>query len=406
MKFERFISHKFLRNNKGSFSSPLINIAIAGVSLGVVVMILSVCILRGFQQEIRNKVVGFGSHIVVTHFEANTAYEQTPISSERGILDHIKSKEGVRHVQCFADKGGMIKTDDQIQGIVYKGLSSNFDSAFFKKNLIEGRLFSIGAEASSNEIIMSKTLADKLCFSIGDKVRTYFWHESSYKARAFKVVGIYSTDLVDFDDVFIVGDIKTVQKLNDWDSTMVGGYEVLVDNFDRLPFIASDIYNVLDYDLNLSTVVENYPSLFSWLDLLNTNIVLILSLMALVCVVSVISVLLIMIFEKTSMIGVLKTLGASDKSILKIFIYKSASIVSKGLVIGNMLALALCLLQSEFQLISLDRESYAMTHVPVEINLFTFILVSIFTLVVCLLALLIPVKFVSKISPAKSVRVE
>jgi lipoprotein-releasing system permease protein len=243
-------------------------------------------------------------------------------------------------------------------------------------------------------------------FDLGDKVRTYFWQDNNYRARAFEIVGIYSTDLAEFDEAFIVGDIRTVQKLNNWNANQVGGYEILIDNFENLSAYASLIYDMLDYDLTLSTVKEENPVLFSWLDLLNTNIILILSVMSVVCMVSIVSALLIMIFEKTSMIGLLKTLGATNSSIRKIFIYKSISIIGKGLVIGNMVALALCLLQSKYNIVTLDSESYSMSSVPVDINVWVFVLVSIGTMAVCLLALLIPTGFIAKVSPAKTIRVE
>jgi lipoprotein-releasing system permease protein len=333
-------------------------------------------------------------------------YEQIPIENTRPILERIAMVGGVKNVQCFATKGGMVKTDDQIHGVVLKGVSDNFDSLFFKENLLEGRLFRFDDSVASNEIIISKTLADKLMFDLGDKVRTYFWQDNNYRARAFEIVGIYSTDLAEFDEAFIVGDIRTVQKLNNWNANQVGGYEILIDNFENLSAYASLIYDMLDYDLTLSTVKEENPVLFSWLDLLNTNIILILSVMSVVCMVSIVSALLIMIFEKTSMIGLLKTLGATNSSIRKIFIYKSISIIGKGLVIGNMVALALCLLQSKYNIVTLDSESYSMSSVPVDINVWVFVLVSIGTMAVCLLALLIPTGFIAKVSPAKTIRVE
>ena len=406
MRFEQLIAKRFLQRDKNNFSRPLIKIAIVGIALGVLVMILAVSVLRGFRQEITHKVVGFGSHIVVSNFEVGNMYEQIPIENTRPILERISMVDGVKNVQCFATKGGMVKTDDQIHGVVLKGVSDNFDSLFFKENLLEGRLFRFDDSVASNEIIISKTLADKLMFDLGDKVRTYFWQDNNYRARAFEIVGIYSTDLAEFDEAFIVGDIRTVQKLNNWNANQVGGYEILIDDFENLSAYASLIYDMLDYDLTLSTVKEENPVLFSWLDLLNTNIILILSVMSVVCMVSIVSALLIMIFEKTSMIGLLKTLGATNSSIRKIFIYKSISIIGKGLVIGNVVALALCLLQSKYNIVTLDSESYSMSSVPVDINVWVFVLVSIGTMAVCLLALLIPTGFIAKVSPAKTIRVE
>ena len=406
MKFERFIAQRFLQRGKNNFSQPLIRIAIISIALGVLVMILAVSILRGFQNEITQKVVGFGSHIVVSYFDGGNDYEQIPVETTRPILDEITKTKGVKNVQYFANKGGMIKTDEQIHGIVLKGVSSNFDSSFFKNNIVEGRLFTLNDTLPSNEIIISKTLADKLKFALGDKVRTYFWQDNNYRARAFTIVGIYSTDLTEFDEVFMIGDIRTVQKLNNWTNDQVGGYEILIDDFDNLPLYAMTIYEMLDYDLTLTTVKEENPALFSWLDLLNTNIILILAVMAVVCMVAIVSALLIMIFEKTSMIGLLKTVGATNKTIRKIFIYKSVSIIGKGLLIGNAVALLLATLQSRYEIISLDSESYSMSSVPVDMSVWIFLFVSAGTMIACLLALLIPTAFITKVSPAKTIRVE
>ena len=406
MKFERFIAQRFLQRGKNNFSQPLIKIAIISIALGVLVMILAVSILRGFQKEITQKVVGFGSHIVVSYFDSGSDYEQIPIETTRPILDEIIKTKGVKNVQYFANKGGMVKTDEQIHGIVLKGVSSNFDSSFFKENLLEGRLFTFADTLSSNEVIISKTLADKLKFKLGDKVRTYFWQDNNYRARAFKVVGIYSTDLTEFDEVFMIGDIRTVQKLNNWTSEQVGGYEILIDDFDNLPLYAMTIYEMLDYDLTLTTVKEENPVLFSWLDLLNTNIILILTVMAVICMVAIVSALLIMIFEKTSMIGLLKTLGATNKMIRKIFIYKSVSIIGKGLLIGNAVALLLSVLQSKYKIISLDSESYSMSSVPVDMSVWIFVFVSVGTMIACLLALFIPTAFITNVRPARTIRVE
>lgn len=406
MKFERFIAQRFLQKGKSNFSQPLIKIAIVSIALGVLVMILAVSILRGFQKEITQKVVGFGSHIVVSYFDGENDYEQIPIETTRTIVDDITKTKGVKNVQYFANKAGMIKTDEQIHGVVLKGVSSNFDSSFFKENILEGRLFALNDTLASNEIIISKTLADKLKFGLDDKVRTYFWQDNNYRARAFTIVGVYSTDLTEFDEVFMIGDIRTVQKLNNWTSEQVGGYEILVDDFDNLPFYAMTIYEMLDYDLTLTTVKEENPALFSWLDLLNTNIILILTVMAVVCMVAIISALLIMIFEKTSMIGLLKTLGATNKTIRKIFIYKSVSIIGKGLLIGNAVALLLAVLQSKYKIISLDSESYSMSSVPVDMSVWIFVFVSVGAMIACLLALLIPTAFITKVRPAKTIRVE
>lgn len=406
MKFETLITRRFLQKQQGGFSTSLVRIATWSVALGVLVMIMSVAILRGFQNEIRQKVVGFGSHIIVKSQFIGNGYDEIPISTLRPELQEIDQLDGVKHIQFFAEKGGMIKTDDQIQGVIFKGVDQQFDSTFFSSCMQEGRLFNLQDSTASNEVVISRTLANKLHLSLDDKLRTYFWQENSYRARAFKVVGIYNTDLTDFDNHYMIGDLRQIQRLNGWDDTLVAGYEVLIDDFSKLDRLGYEVASACDYDLIVTTIRQMNPALFAWLDLLNSNIALILAVMAVVCVVAVISALLIMIFEKTSMIGILKTLGANNTSIRSIFLRKSAEIVGRGLLFGNALALTLCLLQSKLHLIHLDSESYYMPYVPIDLNPWMFLLISAGTLAVCILALLIPATYIAKIDPAKTIRVE
>ena len=404
MSFERFIARRFLPKDRNSYSGPLVTIATCSIALGVLVMVMSVCILRGFQGEIRQKVVGFGSHIIVKGYAMGNTYEEQPISNQRPEVQRILNTPGVKHLQFFADKGGMIKTEDQIHGIIFKGVDSGFDTTFFAGNLVEGSLFSFPEDKPSNEIVVSQTVANKLHLTIGDKVRTYFWQGTTYRARAFEVCGIYNTDLADFDEHYIVGDLRQVQRLNEWDSTMVAGYEVLVDDFAHLDNISQLILQQLGYDLTLTTIVEQNPALFSWLDLLDSNIFLIITIMMLVCIVSIVSALLIMIFEKTSTIGILKALGTDNKGIRNIFLIKSASIIGKGILLGDIVALILCLVQKHFHLIHLDSASYSMDYVPIALNGWIFVAISIGTIAVCLLALLVPTAYISRIDPAKSIK--
>lgn len=411
MSFSTLIARRFLSKGQG-FSSSLVKIATISIALGVLVMTLSVAILRGFQSEIKQKVVGFGSHIVVKNQFVGNGYEVVPISSNREVVERLKSLPEVKSFQMYAQKGGMLKTDDQIHGIIFKGLSANYDSTFFASNMVDGRLFrhgqvdDSGAIKPGNEVIISRLIASKLHLKVGDKAKTYFWQGSNYRARAFEVVGIYNTDLSDFDEHYIIGDLAQVQRLNDWDDTLVEGYEIMVNDFDHLEEMAHRVAEQCDYDLIVSQIEQDNPALFSWLELLNSNIALILIVMAVVCCVAVISALLIMIFEKTSMIGLLKTLGADNPTIRRIFLIKSAEIIGWGLLIGNILSLIICFIQSKFHILRLDAESYYMPYVPIDINPFYFLLISAGTLIVCLLALLIPATAISRIEPAKTMRVE
>lgn len=400
----------------GGFSGPLSVIAVVSIALGVLVMVMAVCILRGFQGEIASKVVGFGSHLTVSNFASSPAYQEEPIVLDSTLVERIQRVPGVRHIQYFATKGGMVKTAEQIYGIMFRGLSADYDTTFFASNLVEGRLpmfsrasgFSgtSGETGTSTDVLVSSTIASRLRLKVGDKMRTYFWGGDTPRSRAFTVCGIYNTDLTEFDELYVVGDLRQVQRLNEWDERQVGGYEILVDDFDRLDAIARNVEHELPYDYSVQTIREANPALFAWLDLLNSNITLILVIMSLVCAVAIVSALLIMIFEKGRTIGLLKALGATNASVRRIFLIKASRLIAEGILIGDAVALALCVVQQQWQVVKLDAESYSMTHVPVDIDPMIFLLVSLGTLVACLLALLLPAAYISHITPAQAVKIE
>ena len=396
----------------GGFSGPLSTVAVAGIALGVTVMVMAVSILRGFQQDITDKVVGFGSHITVTSFDRIHAFAENPVTVDSSLLDAMRHTPGVRHVQCYATKGGMVKTEDQIYGILLRGLSQDYDTTFFASCLVDGHL-----PSTPNEVLVSTTVGAKLGLKTGDKMRTYFWQGDSYRSRAFVISGLYNTDLTEMDERYIVGDLRTVQRLNDWvvgdsdgangaSAPQVGGYELLVDDFRQLDATAARVLQLLPYDLTLQTVTQSNPALFSWLDLLNANITLILAIMCLVSAVAIVSALLIMIFEKSATIGLLKALGSTSRSVRRVFLIKASRLILWGIVLGDALALALSLVQQRWQLLKLDPESYSMGHVPVNIDPWVYVAISVGTLAVCLLALLLPVASISRISPARTMRIE
>lgn len=403
--FERFIAKRILSDSPGRKSGSLLHIATTSIALGVVVMILSVAILRGFQQEIEQKVTGFGAHLVVKSYDMQEDYGSNPVSRTRVEMQRIEATPGVAHVQCYAEKGGMIKTADQIHGIIFKGVDSGYDSSFFCNNLMEGRFPNLADSTASNEVLVSQRVAGQLHLRAGDKMRTYFWQGNTYRARAFTVSGIYCTDLSDFDDLYVVGDLRQIQRINGWSEDEVGGYELAVSHFDELARIKQRVAEQLGYDLALTDIVEQNPALFSWLRLLNSNIWLIIGVMTLVCMVAVISSFLIMVFEKTSAIGVLKVLGATNRSIKRIFLIKSTSVIAKGIAVGDAVAVALCLLQRQFHLVRLDRESYSMSFVPVQLDGWVLLFVSAGTLVACWAALFFPSTFITQVQPARTVKV-
>ena len=403
MTFERFIARRFMPRHgaDSGFSAPLSAIAVAGIALGVVVMVMAVSILRGFQEDITQKVVGFGSHLTVTAYDAGGTYTELPVDLDSTLTAAVRAVPGVRHVQAFATKGGMVKTEEQIYGILLRGLAADYDTSFYHACLTDGHL-----PQGNNDVLVSSTIAAKLKLNAGDKMRTYFWQGDSYRPRAFSVSGIYNTDLTEMDELYVIGTLATVQRLNDWDSLQAGGYEVLVDDYRRLDAVARDVATQLPIDLRLTTITEAHPALFSWLDLLNTNITLILAIMCLVSAVAIVSALLIMIFEKSATIGLLKALGADNGSVRRIFLIKAIGLILRGIAIGDAVALALSLVQRHWQLVRLDPESYSMSHVPVLVDPWVYAAVSAGTLAVCLLALLLPTAGISRISPATTMKVE
>lgn len=387
----------------GGFSGPLSAIAVASIALGVLVMVMAVSILRGFQDDITGKVVGFGSHLTVSNYVATPAYQEAPVVVDSALIRRMMAVPGVRHLQTFACKGGMVKTAEQIYGIMLRGLSADYDTSFFAGCLVEGHLPDL---QTSNEVLISSTIADKLRLKTGDKMRTYFWQGESYRSRAFTVSGIYNTDLAEMDEVYVIGSLAQVQKLNDWGDSLVGGYELLVDDFDHLDATAWQVLQALPYDLNLQTIKAAHPALFSWLDLLNSNITLILTIMSLVCAIAIVSALLIMIFEKSRTIGLLKALGATNASVRSIFLLRASRLILEGIVIGDAVALALCLVQKHLQVVKLDPESYSMGYVPVDLNPTLFLLISLSALAVCLLAMLLPAAYISRISPTATLKTD
>ena len=413
MSHHSFIAQRILPRGRRGFSGTLVHVATASVALCVVVMILSIAILRGFQNEIERKVAGFGSQIVVRSYQTEDAVTIAPISTDRAEYTKLTQVPSVEHIQSFAEKGGMLKTEEQIHGIILKGVDRHYDTTFFFESLQEGHLpdFLHGdtSKRAKNEILVSRRIADKLKLGIEDKVRAYFWQGDNYRARMFVVAGIYNTDLSDFDEHYLLGDLSQVQKLNGWDSNLVDGYELLMPSVPhkQLEYEAREtLLPLLGYDLTVLTLTQRNPTLFAWLDLLNSNIWLIIGIMTLVCIVSIVSTFLIIIFEQTTNIGVLKTLGCSNGSIRRVFLIISGRIIMWGILIGNALALTLCLLQKHFSIISLDPESYSMSFVPIELNALYFIVISIGTLLVSLLAILLPASYISKINPAKTVKWE
>lgn len=415
MNSELFISRRlfFDKTNRQFLSQKIIRIALFGIALGLAVMIVSVAVVTGFKNEVRNKVIGFGSHIQVVNFDSRNSYELSPISSNQPFLHKINSIDEIKSIQVFATKPGIIKTEEYIQGIVFKGVSSRYNWDFFQKNLIAGRLPQLNDTARVNEIILSEQVSKLLKLKLDDSTILYFVIENEITPRLLqlKVCGIYRTGLEEFDNLFVIGDIKQIQRLNSWKANEISGFEIEVFNFSKIEETEQLIRNVVvEYRednsniLRTENIARMYPQIFDWLKILDMNVWVILILMILVASFNMISGLLVLILERSSMIGILKALGSTNWSIRKIFLYLSVFLTSRGMLWGNIIGVALILIQKIFEVIKLDPTTYYVDVVPVNFSLMHLLFLNIGSIIITTIMLVIPSYLVSKISPEKSIR--
>jgi len=413
VSLEYFIAKRIhFQQGKKNVSRPAVRIATIGIALGLAVMIVAVAIVIGFKREIRNKTIGFGGHIQITNFDNNNTYEMNPIKENNTLIKKIASIDGVKHVQPFATKPGIIKTDTEFQGIVVKGIDRNFDWDFFMSNMVEGKQLDLSANTASNEVVLSKYLANLLGLKLGDSFFTYFIQDQ-VRARKFKIAGIYSTNFVEYDKLIILADMRQVQKLNDWPADSISGLEVLINDFNRIDEVGDKVYDATANQFtpdgkaySSQTIKQINPQVFSWLDLLDMNVWVILFLMLSVSGFNMISGLLILILERTNMIGILKSLGATNWSIRKIFLYHSAFLIGKGMLWGNIIGLSLCAIQYFTGVIPLDAQAYYVATVPIAFNWLYILLLNLGTLVASFLMMVGPSYLITKISPAKIIRYE
>lgn len=412
MNTEFFIANRYFKDKSGDkkISRPIVNIAVISVALGLTVMILSVAIVIGFKSEIRKKITGFGSHIQIINHDTNTSFETVPVKKNQPFYPNLDSIDGIRHIQVFAIKAGILKTKEHIQGAVLKGVDKDFNWSFFRTNLVEGNTFRVSDTAKSNSIIISRYIANLLNLEVGDPVAMYFV-EDPPRARRFNITGIYDTGLEDFDKQIILADIKHVQSLNGWSEDQVSGFEIIINDFDDISNLATFIRNEFTYPLfsqglklRVLPINEKYPQIFDWLNLIDINVWVILTLMIVVAGFNMISSLLIIILERTRMIGLFKAMGSTNWSIRRIFLYLSSMLIGKGLLWGNLVGIALCLLQQHFGIIKLDPATYYLDVVPIHLQILHVILLNIGTLIVTVFMLIIPSYLVAKISPVKTIR--
>ncbi|OJX88285.1 MAG: ABC transporter permease [Paludibacter sp. 47-17] len=412
MNVEYFIAKRIhFRQDRKNVSRPAVRIAIIGIAIGLAVMLLTISIVLGFKQEIRNKTIGFGGHIQLTNFDTNNSYEMLPVQLSDSLLDSLRSIPGVGTVSAFATKPGIIKTSSAFQGIVLKGVGPDFDARFFKNNITEGEFIEPG-DSLRNEAVISQHMARLFQLKTGDSFYTYFIQDQ-VRARRFTVKGIYSTNFIEYDKLFILTDLRQIQQLSGWNEHQAGGYELRITDFDQLDKINDKVYSIVSpvvlddgSSYYTRTIREINPQIFAWLDLLDINVWVILALMLAVAGFNMISGLLILILERTSMIGILKSIGSTNWSVRRIFLYHSLFLIGKGMMWGNIAGLALITLQYFTGIIPLDPEAYYVNTVPVLYHWPLFIVLNIGTLLVSVAMMIGPSYLITKILPAKIIRYE
>lgn len=378
-------------------------------------LILSVAIVTGYKSEVGRKVIGFGSHLQIVNLDSNQSFETSPspISENQPFLPELKSIPGIRHIQIFATKPGIIRTGDEIQGVVLKGIGPDFDWSFFEENKIAGEPFQVQDTVPGNNIWISKYLADMLRVKLGDHLNMIFINESESvpRQRRFQVAGIYKTSLEEFDRRFVLCDINHIRRLNNWKNDEISGFEILVDDFRNLHEQELAVHNLLLRNtsadrpvLQVVSIRDKYRSIFDWLNLLDMNVWVILVLMVLVAGFNMVSSLLVIILERTQMIGILKAMGSRNWSIRKVFLYFSVLLILKALVIGNILGVGICLLQQYTHLFRLDPTTYYLEYVPINLTFWQVVLLNVGTIVITIVMLLLPSWYITKVSPEKTIR--
>ena len=416
MNWKLFIARRIYQTKEKegdkNVSKPAVRIAMAGIAIGLAVMIISVAVVIGFKHEVRDKVIGLGSDILVTSLDEAQSYQATPIVGDDSLMAALGALPNVKHIQRYATKPGMIMTGDNFQGIVLKGIGQEYDTLFLHRHLLVGEIPAFTDSVSSNQVLVSKTIADRLGIGVGDKLNTYYL-ENNIRARRLTVAGIYQTNFSSYDDLFLLTDLRTVVRLNNWQEGQTGGLEIQVADYALLGDTNERILSALEGKVDKyggryysQTVEEVYPQIFAWLDLLDLNVWVILILMIGVAGFTMISGLLIIILERTNMIGVLKALGADNTAIREVFLSFAVFLIRRGMLWGNVIALVCCGVQYFFRVIKLDPAVYYVDAVPVELNIWVWLLLNVGTLLVSVLMLVGPSYLISRIHPARSIRFE
>jgi len=413
---ELFIARRVFtqKENKKGISNRIVSIAVASISIGLAIMIIAVSVLIGFKKQIREKVIGFGSHFQIVNFDSNQSYETKSVTIDSSLIKKYLSVPHVKHLQFFATKPGIIKTENDIHGMILKGVSENFDWSFFRQNLIGGKIPDLPKDKKSNDVIISEKISKLLKLKIGDPLFCYFYNEgeTSPRSRKLNISGIYRTSLEEFDEMFVLADLRQVQGLNNWQSSEISGYELLIDDFEELDNVYPKLREITlndvteDSILRVFTIKTKYPMLFDWLSVLDMNVWVLLVLMVAVAGINMISGILIIIIERTRMIGILKALGFPNFNIRKVFFYLTGFLSVRGLLWGNIVGFGFCLFQLSTGLLKLNPELYYIDTVPISLNLLYILLLNVGTLVSIIAMIIVPSFFISKITPIEAISVE
>ncbi|MBC7606482.1 MAG: ABC transporter permease [Burkholderiales bacterium] len=409
MNLAYFIAKRLVtaKGRKSSISAPIIKIAISAIAIGMIMMIVSVATGIGLQQKIRQKVAAFNGHIIISNYDDNQSQGSvTPISTQQDFYPNFKSVSGISHIQAVASKAGIIRTESAFEGIIFKGVGKDYQWDNIKEYLVAGKLPDL-AHQLNNEVLLSQFLANRLQLKVGDQFNTFFMKEDSQQMpnlRVFKITGIYNSGFQEFDAAYILGDIRHLQRINKWNPDQVGAFEVFVDDFNNIKSKGEEVYKQTSSTLDTKTIIEKFYYIFEWLQLFDFNIIVILVVMIVVATINMVVALLVLILERTQMIGILKALGASNWTVRKIFLYNAFYLILRGLFWGNLIGIGLLLIQKYFGIVKLNPENYYVNEAPVDLNWTYIVALNLGTILVCLLVLLIPSYIITKITPVKAIR--
>lgn len=409
MNYELFIAKRIIagKKYKNSISSPIIKIAITAIALGMIIMLIAVATGLGLQYKIRDKMAGFKGHIQIVNYDNNNSEVSTiPVKKDQEFYPEFKNISGIKNIQVFANKGGILRTKTNFEGIIFKGVSTDYDWSFFKEYLVAGKVPDFN-QTRTREVLLSETIANRLQLNLNDTILATFLKTVNSKLPSNKkyiVSGIYNSGFAQFDKSVMIGDIREVQKLNKWTENEVGGFEVLIDDFDDIDLIYNKIYKETIATLNAKTIVETYQNVFEWIKLFDNNVWFIIAIMIVIAGINMITALLVLILERVQMIGILKALGSNNTSIRKVFLYNASYLILKGLFWGNIIGLSIIFVQHYFKVITLNPETYYVTTMPVYISFTAILLLNIGTLLLCFLMLIVPSYIITKIQPSKSIK--